>query len=75
MSVQDDIRTLTIPAQAGPVDPPRAPAPPRAVRHPVGRDRPLTADERQCLIGLTLLTVVLGSIIVTFLLLAERVWT
>jgi hypothetical protein len=41
----------------------------------LGRDRPMTADERQMLIGLACVLVVLSTIIVTFLLLAQYVWT
>ena len=61
-----------VPAQAPPLDPP---PPARPAPAPLlGRDRPLTADERQCLVGLVALALVLGSVIVTFLLLSAYVW-
>lgn len=82
MSVPSTTRTARVPAQAGPVEPPAAPpaapAAPAARQAPaaplLGRDRPLTADERQCLAALTGLCVVLGTIVVVFLLLAQHVW-
>lgn len=40
----------------------------------LGRDRPLTADERQFALALAALSVVLGTIIVTGLLLAQYAW-
>ena len=74
MSVQDAVRTVTIPAQAGPADPPleAAPSAPRA--GVPGRDRPLTSDERQFILGATITFGGLAVIIVTFLLLATQVW-
>ncbi len=81
MTVQDAVRTVTVPRQAGPADPPLAPPaplPPAAAAAPapataslLGRDRPLTADERQFAVAL----VVLESVIVTGLLLAQYAWT
>lgn len=80
MSVQDELRTITLPRQAGPVDPPpetalppTAPAPARSGL--VGRDRPLTRDERQFALGLAAMAVVLCTYVVTFLLIADRVWS
>jgi hypothetical protein len=73
MSVQDPVRTVTIPTQAGPVDPPlalRRPAAP-APAPLVGRDRPRNADERMFLLGVVVMAVVLGTIIVVGLLLAQ----
>ena len=40
----------------------------------IGRQRPMTGDEREFLIGLGVVLVGLSSIIVTFLLLAAYVW-
>ncbi len=80
MTVEDTVRTVTVPQQAGPVEPPPAttapaPAPAPAAAPLLGRDRPLTADERQFAIGLAALVAVLGAIIVVGLLLAEHVWS
>jgi hypothetical protein len=77
VTVQDAARTATVPGQAGPSDPPLAavaPVPP-AVAPLLGRDRPLTADERLFLIGLTGLSLALGTIIVVGLLMAQFVWS
>ena len=68
--------TATVPQQAGPVDPPlSAPAPPPAPAPLIGRDRPLTADERAFALGLTALALVLGTIIVVGLLVGQYVWS
>ena len=74
MTVQDTvIPAVTVPAQAGPVDvPPPAPVPAAPL---LGRDRPLTTDERQFALGLALLTLVLGTVIVVGLLVGQYVWT
>lgn len=76
MTVQDTVPTsaVTVPRQAGPVEPP--PAAPAVVPVPlVGRDRPLTADERAFAIGLAALVLVLGTIIVVGLLVGQYVWS
>jgi hypothetical protein len=72
MTVQDTITTVTVPQQAGPTEPPVAAPPPAPL---VGRDRPLTVDERAFAIGLTALVLVLGTIIVVGLLVGQYVWT
>ena len=73
MTVQDTVPTVTVPRQAQPADPPRtgpaADAPPSAPL--LGRDRPLTADERQFAVGLAVLALVLGTIVVAGLLLGQ----
>jgi hypothetical protein len=74
MTVQDTVGTITVPRQAEPVDPPLVPAPP-ATAPLLGRDRPLTTDERQFALGLAVLALVLGTIIVVGLLVAEHVWS
>ena len=78
MTVQDTVPTITVPSQAAPVDPPVAP--PAVTAAPtaaplIGRDRPLTTDERQFAIGLAVLTLVLGTIIVVGLLLGQYAWS
>ncbi len=79
MTVQDTVRTVTVPQQAQPVEPPPAPRPTTADVPPsaplIGRDRPLTTDERQFAIGLAVLALVLGTIIVVGLLVGQYVWT
>ncbi len=76
MTLQDTVRTVTVPQQAGPVDPPLAATAPAPVVAPlVGRDRPLTRDERQFALGLAAMVAVLGTIIVVGLLLAEYAWS
>lgn len=74
MTVQDTVGTITVPRQAEPVDPPLAPAPP-ATAPLVGRDRPLTTDERQFALGLAAMAAVLGTIIVVGLLLGQYAWS
>jgi hypothetical protein len=75
MTVQDTA-TVTLPQQAGPVDPPLSTPAPVSVPAPlIGRDRPLTADERACALGLTALALVLGTIIVVGLLVGQYVWS
>ena len=78
MTVQDTA-TVTVPTQAQPVDAPRAPLPVPAEVPPsaplLGRDRPLTTDERQFAIGLAVLALALGTIIVVGLLVGHYVWT
>jgi hypothetical protein len=68
MTVQD-VRTVVIPKQAGPADPPLEATPPAAPAAPevdrrVGRDRPLDAEERGFVVGLFLTFVFLSAIIV-----------
>ena len=73
MTVQDSAPTLAhVPRQAGPVEPPAAPA---HVPPLLGRDRPLTADERAFALGLTALVLVLGTIVVVGLLVGQYVWS
>lgn len=76
MSVQDAVRTVTIPKQAGPADPPlTAPVAAPAARAGIpGADRPLTSDERQFILGASITFGGLAAIIVTFLLLSVYVW-
>jgi hypothetical protein len=81
MTVQDT-RTVTVPPQARPVDPPPAPLPPAAAAAPapasaplIGRDRPRTAEEREFALALTAMLVCLGTFITVLLLLAEYVWS
>ena len=79
MTVQDTVPTVTVPTQAGPVDAPAARLPVTAEVPPsaplLGRDRPLTTDERQFAVGLAVLALVLGTIIVVGLLVGQYVWT
>lgn len=78
MTVQDT-RTVTVPPQAGPADPPlplsttAAPAPAAALL--LGRDRPRTAEEREFALALVAMLVCLGSFIFAILLFAEYVWS
>ena len=74
MTVQDATRTVTVPRQAGPVDPPLA-VPPPAAPALIGRDRPRTADERMFALGLAAMAAVLGTIIVVGLLVGQYVWS
>ena len=74
MSVQDAVRTVTIPEQAGPSDPPLAAAPAAPRAGVPGRDRPLTSDEKQFILGASITFGGLAAIIVTFLLLSVYVW-
>lgn len=75
MSVQDAVRTVTVPQQAEPADPPLAASATPAPRAGVpGRDRPLTSDERQFILGATITFGGLAVIIVTFLLLSVYAW-
>ena len=74
MTVQDAVRTLPLPRPAEPARPlvavrRTAPAAPL-----VGRDRPMTSEERHFLIGLGVMLVVLSTIIVGGLLLSQYVW-
>ena len=74
MSTQDDLRTVTVPRQAGPSDPPLTePAPVPTAGIP-GHDRPLTSEEKQFLVGASITFGGLALMIVTFLLLATQVW-
>ena len=76
MTVQET-STVSVPQQAGPADPlPTPAAGPEATAAPLlGRDRPLTADERAFALGLTALVLVLGTIIVVGLLVGQCVWS
>lgn len=73
MTVQDAVRTVSVPRQAGPVDPP-APAPAPAAPLP-GRQRPYTADEREFALMMLGVIAFLEAFIITGLLLAQYVWT
>jgi hypothetical protein len=79
MTVQDAARAVAVPQQAVPVDPPPAPAaePAPAPVAPalIGRDRPLTPDEREFLVSGLALWLFLSTFIVTGLLLAQLVWS
>ncbi len=76
MTVQDTVRTATVPRQAEPADPPRTrPAAALPSAPLLGRDRPLTTDERQFAVGLALLALVLGTIVVAGLLLGQYAWS
>ena len=79
MTAQATVRTLLvpvqIPVQAGPAEPPAAVAPVATLGPLVGRERPLTTEERACALGLAVMCAVLGTIIVVGLLVAELVWT
>jgi hypothetical protein len=79
MTVQDATRTVDVPRQAGPVDPPLTavaptPATPAAPAL-LGRDRPLTPEERGFALGLVAMLLVLGTIIVAGLLLGQYAWS
>lgn len=78
MSVQDAVRTVTVPRQAEPADPPLTSAAPPPAAPPragvIGRDRPLTKDEREFVLMTGGVFGALSVIIVTFLLLAQYVW-
>lgn len=74
MSVQDAVRSITIPQQAGPADPPLTAAPLAPRAGVPGRDRPLTSDEKQFILGASITFGGLAVIIVTFLLLSVYVW-
>ena len=78
MTVQDTaptvtVPTVTVPRQAEPADAPRpGPAADALPSAPLlGRDRPLTADERQFAVGLAVLALLLGTIIVAGLLVGQ----
>jgi hypothetical protein len=86
MTVQDTASTVTVtvPRQAGPADlapaapPAGAAGPAAAIAAPapplLGRDRPLTVDERQFVVGLAVMWLFLGSIIVAGLGMAQYAW-
>jgi hypothetical protein len=64
---------VVVPRQAGPVEPPlTAPLVPAPLK---GRDRPLTAEERSCLLGLIALHLVLSTIVVVGVLIGHSVWS
>ena len=75
MTVQDTVRTVSVPRQAGPAEPPTAHVEPTALAPLLGRDRPLTTDERQFAVGLAVLAAVLGTVIVVGLLVGQYVWS
>ncbi len=78
MTVHDLVRPVTVPRQAAAPDTesaPPAPAPPAAEPAQIGRDRPLTADERFFALGLTAMFLVLSTYLVTFLLVGQFIWT
>lgn len=82
MTVQDTVRTVTVPSPAAPADAPLAPVPPtpaagaeQAAAPLLGRERPLTADERQCRLALALLFIGLMLMIVPGLLLGHYAWS
>lgn len=74
MSVQDAVRTVTIPEQAGPADPPLTAAASAPRAGVPGANRPLTSDEKQFILGASITFGGLAVIIVTFLLLSVYVW-
>ena len=77
MTVQDAARSVTVPQQAGPADPPLAEdetVPAAAPAPLLGRDRALTTDERQFALGLVAMALVLGTYIVVFLLVSAYAW-
>lgn len=76
MTVQDAVSTVHVPQQARTADPPPVvpPAAAAAVAPLLGRDRPLTADEREFVVTLAVLLLALEVFIVTGLLLAQFVW-
>lgn len=74
MSVQDAVRTVTVPQQGGPADPPLAAARPAPRAGVPGADRPLTSEERQFILGASITFGGLAVILVTFLLLSVYVW-
>jgi hypothetical protein len=80
MPVQDAARTVTVPQQAGPADPPlttpitEAAAPAPAPEPLLGRDRPMTPDERHFAIGIAVLFFGFTAILLTGLLMAQYVW-
>ena len=71
-TVQDVTATVTVPRQAGPVDP--APAPVPVPARLVGRERPFTPEERQFVLGAYAMFLVLLAVIVAELLLDRFVW-
>lgn len=82
MTVQDTV-TVPVPQQAPPPEPQGTARPAAgtagrggpAAAPLVGRDRPLTTEERQFALALVVMLLALGSIIVTGLLMAELVWS
>ena len=70
------LQTVTIPQQAGPAEPPPAAAPP-AAKAPalIGKDRPLTAEEREFRLSLVGLFLFLQALIVPLLLISHYAWS
>ena len=76
MTISDTIRTPTVPQQAGPAGPPLPPQQTATAAAPLlGSDRPLSAEERQFVLALVAMVLVLGTVIVTGLLVAQHVWS
>lgn len=78
MSVQHDVRTVTVPRPAEPADPPLATSPATtssAMAGVPGCDRPRTRDERHFVLAMGGVFGGLSVIILTFLLLAQYVWS
>ncbi len=70
--------TVAVPRQAGPADPPLSPvaeAPAAPAAPLLGRDRPLTPEERQFAVGLVVMAIALTAIIVTGPVMAQHVWS
>lgn len=75
MTVKTAVGTPTVPRPALPADPPVARAPePRPPAGPVGRDRPLDREEREFMISMAVLVVVLSAIIVGGIVLSQTLW-
>lgn len=70
-------QTVVVPQQAGPADPPLAPQPAAAptTPAPLGRERPLTAEEREMAWSLVGLFIFLQLIIVPLLLISHYAWS
>ena len=75
MTVQDAVRTVTVPRQAGPAEPPPLSPPAASPAQVLGRARPWTTDEKQFVFGMAACFGFLTLYIVPLLLLAQHVWT
>ena len=71
MTVQDLARTVHVPRQARPLDPPLVTAPAPAA---VARRRPMDRDERQFVWGLLAVMLTADTVIVTGTVVAQHVW-